>query len=113
MTFPKWFYHNDILAFAEERLKRRVRRRPIGFFLLPKSFTLKEIHALYQQATGKTLDKRNFLKKFLKSDFGSNSFIFLAIRNTKIIKINCFVQLIYNSFKYKSISFNRFLELWI
>lgn len=61
------FDHNEILDFAKERLKRRVKRRPIGFHLLPNEFTFKEIHTLYEQALNKTLDIRNFRKKLFNS----------------------------------------------
>ncbi len=60
--------HDEIYAYARERLKRRVKRRPIGFRLLPKEFTFSQIHTLYEQALGKSLDKRNFRKKFIKSE---------------------------------------------
>ena len=61
------FDHNEILEMAYERLKRRVKHRPIGFVLLPKQFTFNMIHALYEECLGKTLDKRNFRKKFMRS----------------------------------------------
>ncbi len=60
--------HNEIFTYATERLKRRVKRRPIGFRLLPHEFTFNQIHNLYEQALGKQLDKRNFRKKFIKSE---------------------------------------------
>lgn len=62
------FDHNEIFAFSKERLKRRVKRRPIGFYFLPKQFTFKQIYTLYQLALRKELDKRNFRKKLFKSD---------------------------------------------
>lgn len=62
------FDHNEILTMALERLKRRVKTRPIGFVLLPKRFTFNMIHALYQQCLNKELDKRNFRKKFMRSE---------------------------------------------
>ncbi len=62
------FDHDEILEFAKERLKRRVKRRPIGFHLLPREFTFKEIHTLYEKALRKALDKRNFRKKLFNSD---------------------------------------------
>ncbi len=66
---PQMVYdHNEIFVYATERLKRRVKRRPIGFRLLPKEFTFSQIHSLYEQALGRQLDKRNFRKKFLKSE---------------------------------------------
>ena len=62
------FDHNEIVAFAYERLKRRVRHRPMGFYLLPKEFTLKEIRQLYEEVLQRPLDKRNFQKKFTRSE---------------------------------------------
>lgn len=62
------FDHNEIYTYSLERLKRRVKRRPIGFHLLPELFTFKQIFSLYRQALRKDLDKRNFRKKLLNSD---------------------------------------------
>ncbi len=59
--------HNQIFDFAQERLKRRVKHRPIGFRLLPKEFSFNQIHLLYEQTLGKKLDKRNFHKKLMRS----------------------------------------------
>lgn len=61
------FDHNEIVKYARERLKRRVRRRPVGFDLLPKEFTLGQLQNLYEKAMDKTFDKRNFRKKLFKS----------------------------------------------
>jgi len=46
-------------------LRERVRTRPIGFELLPKTFSLSELQNLYESILGETLDKRNFRKKIL------------------------------------------------
>ena len=62
------FDHNEIIDFGFERLKRRVRHRPLGFYLLPKEFTLKEIRLLYEDVLQRDLDKRNFQKKFTRSE---------------------------------------------
>lgn len=62
------FDHNEIVEYAKERLKRRVKRRPIGFFLLPKLFTIYQLQRLYECALNKELDKRNFRKKIFKSE---------------------------------------------
>ncbi|KAB2805463.1 NUDIX hydrolase [Phaeocystidibacter luteus] len=67
-TPPLAYDHDDILDFAKERLKRRVKRRPIGFSLLPKEFTLNQLQVLYECALGKSFDKRNFRRKILSSD---------------------------------------------
>ena len=49
------FDHNEIFEMAYERLKRRVKRRPIGFVLLPKQFTFNMIHGLYEECLRKDL----------------------------------------------------------
>lgn len=67
-TPPLAFDHNDIVEYSKERLKRRVKRRPIGFSLLPREFTLNQIQKLYECALGRELDKRNFRRKLLKSE---------------------------------------------
>lgn len=65
---PTFAYdHQEILEYAKERLKRRVKRRPIGFSLLSDEFTLNQIQRLYECALGRRFDKRNFRRKLLKS----------------------------------------------
>ena len=61
------FDHNEIVQYAKERLKRRVKRRPVGFRLLPEEFTLGQLQTLYETTLGKTFDKRNFRKKLFKT----------------------------------------------
>ncbi len=68
-NIPTLIYdHNEIVNFARERLKRRIKRRPVGFNLLNKEFTIRNIHSLYEQGLNKPLDRRNFYKKLVKSD---------------------------------------------
>lgn len=62
------FDHNGILATARDRLRGKVRYQPIGFELLPKKFTLRQLQHLYEVILGRTLDKRNFRKKIQKLD---------------------------------------------
>ena len=64
------FDHYEILEACMERLRLRVRLRPIGFELLPPKFTLTELQHLYEAILGenlpdKGLDKRNFRKRIL------------------------------------------------
>ncbi len=63
------FDHQAIFDVARERLRGKVRYRPIGFELLPKRFTLTELQRLYEVVLGRDLDKRNFRKKVLAMDF--------------------------------------------
>lgn len=60
--------HNLIVDYAKERLKRRVKRRPVGFRLLTEEFTLGQLQSLYETALDKKFDKRNFRKKLSKTD---------------------------------------------
>lgn len=62
------FDHSEILTFAKNKLKERVRNQPIGFELLPPHFTLTEIQHLYESVLEINLDKRNFRKKLNSMD---------------------------------------------
>lgn len=59
------FDHRHILTTAVERLRAKVRYKPIGFELLPEKFTLTELQQLYETILGQPIDKRNFRKKIL------------------------------------------------
>jgi 8-oxo-dGTP diphosphatase len=59
------FDHASIVATALERLRGKVRYRPIGFELLPQRFPLRALQNLYEVVLGTQLDKRNFRKKVL------------------------------------------------
>jgi len=62
------FDHDRILAVALERLRAKVRYRPIGFELLPRKFTLSQLQKLYEVILERSLDKRNFRRKILGMD---------------------------------------------
>lgn len=62
------FDHERILDMACARLRGKVRYQPLGFELLPKKFTLRQLQSLYEKVLGHTLDKRNFRKKMLAMD---------------------------------------------
>jgi 8-oxo-dGTP diphosphatase len=59
------FDHDVILEKAIDRLRGKVRYRPIGFELLPRKFTLTQLQRMYEKILEKELDKRNFRKKVL------------------------------------------------
>ncbi|MFT4680072.1 MAG: 8-oxo-dGTP diphosphatase [Flavobacteriales bacterium] len=67
------FDHNKILDSCVRRLQKSVRTRPIGFELLPPSFTLTELQGLYEAILNITLDIRNFRKKILQMNFLTDS----------------------------------------
>ncbi|QDU94249.1 NUDIX hydrolase [Lignipirellula cremea] len=62
------FDHEQILTAALERLRGKLRRKPVGFDLLPPRFSLRQLQQLYEQVLGRELDKRNFRKKILGMD---------------------------------------------
>lgn len=65
---PLAFDHRKILKTAHQRLRGKVRYQPIGFELLPKKFTLRQLQHLYETILDRPLDKRNFRKKILNMD---------------------------------------------
>ncbi|MCB9852211.1 MAG: NUDIX hydrolase [Phycisphaerales bacterium] len=62
------FDHDTILNVALERLRAKVRYKPIGFELLPRKFTLSQLQKLYEVILERPLDKRNFRRKILGMD---------------------------------------------
>lgn len=59
------FDHDRILRVAMSHMRERMHFRPIGFELLPKEFTLKELQTLYEAVLRVHFDRRNFAKKML------------------------------------------------
>jgi 8-oxo-dGTP diphosphatase len=63
------FDHNQIISNALETVRKELRTEPIGFELLPKKFTLRQLQNLYEVILGTTLDNRNFRKKIGKVEY--------------------------------------------
>lgn len=63
------FDHREILATCYQRLQHKVIEQPIGFNLLPKKFSLRELQNLYEAILDVKLDRRNFRKKFFSMDY--------------------------------------------
>lgn len=62
------FDHDQMLAKAIKRLRRRTSINPIGFELLPEKFTMRQLLKLYEAILDKELDKRNFINKIRSMD---------------------------------------------
>ena len=62
------FDHDIIVDKAIERLRGKLRYKPIGFELLPKKFTLTQLQRVYEKILDKELDKRNFRKRVLLTE---------------------------------------------
>src|ERR1700733_1838979 len=62
------FDHRSILNACYEWLQKRIQEHPLGFSLLPKKFSLRELQNLYETILDVKLDRRNFRKKFFSMD---------------------------------------------
>jgi 8-oxo-dGTP diphosphatase len=63
------FDHQEIFDKCVQQLQKRVREHPLGFNLLPKKFSLRELQNLYEAILDIKMDRRNFRKKFFSMDF--------------------------------------------
>jgi 8-oxo-dGTP diphosphatase len=67
------FDHALIFQKALQRLKSKILYYPVGFELLDDLFTLPELHQLYECILGIDLDRRNFRRKILDSQYIINT----------------------------------------
>jgi 8-oxo-dGTP diphosphatase len=63
------FDHKQVFDTSFEQLQRRIQEHPLGFSLLPKKFSLRELQNLYEAILNTKMDRRNFRKKFFAMDF--------------------------------------------
>ncbi|HEY3312229.1 MAG TPA: NUDIX domain-containing protein [Anaerolineales bacterium] len=59
------FDHEEILAYATNRLRTKAGYSNIVYGLLPEQFRLSDLQRIYEIITNKALDKRNFRKRML------------------------------------------------
>jgi len=62
------FDHDDIANMALATLKEQLESKHIGFEMLPKKFTLRQLQSLHETVLDKKLDKRNFRKNVKRMD---------------------------------------------
>jgi 8-oxo-dGTP diphosphatase len=62
------FDHQQIFDSCLKQLQKRVQEHPLGFNLLPKKFSLRELQNLYEAILDIKMDRRNFRKKFFSMD---------------------------------------------
>jgi 8-oxo-dGTP diphosphatase len=60
---PLAFDHAEILDSAVQRLRAKLSYSNVAYGLLPDTFTLSELQAVYESVLDRALDKRNFRKK--------------------------------------------------
>jgi 8-oxo-dGTP diphosphatase len=63
------FDHQIIFDDTIKQLQKRVQEHPLGFNLLPKKFSLRDLQNLYEAILDIKMDRRNFRKKFFSMDF--------------------------------------------
>lgn len=66
-TLPLAFDHADILGTAVKRLRGKLDYTPIGFQLLPSTFTLRRLQDVHETILGRTLNKDSFRRRMLAS----------------------------------------------
>ncbi len=62
------FDHDVVLAMAIERLRGKLDWAPIGFELLPETFTLRDLRLIHEAILGRPLNKDSFRRKVLDRD---------------------------------------------
>ena len=64
---PIAFDHSDILGMAVKRIRGKLDYTPIGFQLLPETFTLRRLQQVHETVLGTTLNKDSFRRRMLAS----------------------------------------------
>ncbi|MBF6589363.1 MAG: NUDIX hydrolase [Ktedonobacterales bacterium] len=64
---PLAFDHARILDYTWQRLRGKLEYTTIGYQLLSREFTLRDLQAVYEAILNRPLDKRNFRKKVLST----------------------------------------------
>jgi 8-oxo-dGTP diphosphatase len=59
------FDHEAIITKALQAMRLQLNFQPIGYNLLPKEFTLKNLQVIYETILGRKLDRSNFNRKML------------------------------------------------
>lgn len=59
------FDHRQIIEQALQAMRLQLNFQPIGYNLLPKEFTLKNLQSIYETILGRKLDRSNFNRKIL------------------------------------------------
>jgi 8-oxo-dGTP diphosphatase len=64
---PLAFDHAEILGHAVQRLRGKLDYAPIGFELLPRRFTLRQLQSIHETILGRSLNKDSFRRRMLAS----------------------------------------------
>lgn len=64
---PLAFDHADILGLVVQRLRGKLDYAPIGFELLPRAFTLRQLQSIHETILGRQVNKDSFRRRLLAS----------------------------------------------
>jgi 8-oxo-dGTP diphosphatase len=64
---PLAFDHAEVLGMAVKRIRGKLEYAPLGFELLPKRFTLRQLQDIHETILGRSLNKDSFRRKMLAS----------------------------------------------
>lgn len=64
---PLAFDHADVLGLVVKRLRGKLDYAPIGFQLLPKRFTLRQLQEVHEAVLGRSVNKDSFRRSVLAS----------------------------------------------
>jgi 8-oxo-dGTP diphosphatase len=62
---PLAFDHAEILGLVVQRLRGKLNYAPIGFELLPRRFTLRNLQSIHETILGRSLNKDSFRRRML------------------------------------------------
>ncbi len=62
-----WMDHKSIVMAARNRLKNDIKHEQVTYNLLPKDFTMPQLHQLHQTILKENIDRSRFQKKMLAS----------------------------------------------
>ena len=69
-ALPPLAFENDrVIDVARTRLINKLQYTDAAYSLLPTKFTMREIQGVYEAILGRPLDKRNFRRRLLATDF--------------------------------------------
>lgn len=66
---PLAFSNEQVINVARERLINKLQYTNAAYSLLPLRFTMRELQQVYEAILGRKLDKRNFRRRLLATDF--------------------------------------------
>ena len=66
---PLAFDNEQVIDVARTRLISKLQYTDAAYSLLPPTFTMRELQEVYEAILGRTLDKRNFRRRLLATDF--------------------------------------------